>query len=269
MERLIEPMRLYDQKLGHSEEKHQELFSKFHEQLKQVNNKLDVEQCLNEKIVDLREIKATIRERLQATETSLAEARQRNLVLENQEHCHMRKISLLESEAENFRSKVAESMNATTVLCQLESRNHEFQQQMESSRSENSEISKQLQYSREENAKFQEQVHDLQSQLDLARSEAISLLEQKNAQESRASTDCEQLRKQLSEAARVEQQKLHTTFMNQINQLRHQATATESKFEQKNQELDRLRTEIDASHCILAQKAEDIYRIENKRNEEV
>lgn len=80
-------------------------FSEIQRMISNLNDTINVKDALGEQLMDLREVKATIRERLQAAEASLVIVRQHTVGLESGERTHLRRISELESEVIRLQAK--------------------------------------------------------------------------------------------------------------------------------------------------------------------
>lgn len=80
-------------------------FSEIQRMISNLNDTINVKDALGEQLMDLREVKATIRERLQAAEASLVVVRQHTIGLESGERTNLRRISELESEVIRLQAK--------------------------------------------------------------------------------------------------------------------------------------------------------------------
>ena len=194
---------------------------------------MNVKHSLGEQIMDLREVKATIRERLQATEASLTEARQHVTALESKEKFHLRKISELETEAVRLQSKRPEISNIGLQLEESEARNQTLQEQIFNLRSETSSMSEQLQQKVEELTSLHAHLTEVQSQLEEARADKAAFAEQKLAYESQASVQLENLRKQLSRDTSMELAVVESKHLNEVKQFRQQRMTADAKAEQQ------------------------------------
>lgn len=80
-------------------------FSEIQRMISNLHDTINVKDALGEQLMDLREVKATIRERLQAAEASLVVVRQHTVGLESGERTNLRRISELESEVIRLQAK--------------------------------------------------------------------------------------------------------------------------------------------------------------------
>lgn len=183
--------------------------------------------------MDLREIKATIRERLQATEASLIKTRQHVTALESQEKFHLRRISELESEAVGLQNKGSEITQIGLQLQESEARNQNLQEQIANSRSETLSISEQLQQKVEELTSLNSRFVEAGSQLEEAQAEKVKFADQKLAYESQASAQSENLRNQLSHDTSLELARVESKHLNEIKQLRQKNISADARAEQE------------------------------------
>lgn len=227
------------------------------------------DQALTEQLMDLREVKATIRERLQSTEAALINARQRAVALESREKLHIQKIAALEVEASKNHIDASDSLQAESQIRELKSRNDTLQMQFAEFRRENLDTSEQLQQKLAEISELHLSETDLQSNLDEARKEAIILADERTIYESQAVAQAEQMRKDLSQAASSEQALLESRYMNQLQQLRQEKTVIEDRAEQRQRQLDRLQCEKDMADHLAEQRLQQLNDTEAERNQEV
>lgn len=225
------------------------------------------DQTLTEQLMDLREVKATIRERLQSTEAALINARQRTVALETREKFHVQNIAALEASKTHI--DASDSLQAESQIRELKSRNDTLQMQVAEFRRVNLDTSEQLQQKLAEISELHLSETDLQSNLDEARKEAIILADERTIYESQAVAQAEQMRKNLSQAASSEQALLESRYMNQLQQLRQEKTVIEDRAEQRQRQLDRLQGEKDIADHLAEQRQQQLNDTEAERNQEV
>lgn len=224
------------------------------QQLQALKSSVKAETTLNEQLVEVREMKATVRERLQMTESALVEARQHAIVLENKEQLHMQRINSLEVEVARFSSKEPESVQLSSQVQELMIRNKDLHEQVVTCRSEANGVSKQLQQKIKEASDSEACINNLQLQLSDARIESTSFEDQRAAYESKADEKLEQLRKQLSRSATLEQSRLEGDYLNQIQQLRYEKSATDDKAEQYKRQLNRLQCQKEETDNLAKER---------------
>lgn len=209
---------------------------------------------LNEQLMDAREMKATVKERLQMTEKALVEVRQRAILLENKEQLHVQKICALEVEVGKNSSKTPELAELISQIQELKLRNQDLQEQFNTCRKKANSTSEQLQQKIEEASKLESSVANLELQLGKARIESSTFEDQRTALGSKAAEELSQLRIELSKSASLEQDKLEADYLNKIQQLRHQNTVAEEKSEKCRQQLDKLHCEKEAADGLANER---------------
>lgn len=224
------------------------------QQLQALKSSVEAEKTLNEQLVEVREMKATVRERLQMTESALVEARQHAIVLENKEQLHMQRIHALEVEVARFSSKEPESVQLNSQIQELMIHNKDLHEQVATCHREANGVSKQLQQKIEEASSLEASINNLQLQLSDARIESTAFEDQRAAYESKADEKLEQLRKQLSRSATLEQSRLEGDYLNQIQQLRYEKSVTDDKAEQCKRQLNRLQCEKEETDNLAKER---------------
>lgn len=199
--------------------------------------------------MDLNEMKATLRERVQASETALVEARQQSITLENNEQTQLQRISALETEAANLRRQLEESPQARFRVHELESQKKDLQERNNDLQKEAAGISGQLQQKIEDAAEAENRLNNLDSQLQDANAVKSAFEDQKLAFESQSNAKLEQTKKELWIAANREKVKLESIYQNQLHQLKQQKIEVDAKLEQEARQLIRLRDEKEAAEA--------------------
>lgn len=232
------------QSCGRTSEMTRELQSKMsldlQHQLHELVSSIKAEKTLSEQLMEVREMKATVKERLQITERALIEARQHAIVLESKEQLHMQNIRALELE---ISSKESDSLQLNSQVRELVVCNKDLHEQIATCHRDANGASKQLEQKIEEVSNLEEQINVLHLQLNDARVEAATSEDQKAAFESKAVEKLEHLRKQLSRSATVEQARMEGNYLNQIQQLQHEKSTVDEKAEQWKRQLSRLQSE--------------------------
>lgn len=224
------------------------------QQLEELKSNVKAEGVLNQQLMDTREMKATIKERLQMTEKALVEVRQRGILLENKEQLHVQKICALEIEVGKNSSKTPKLAELTSQIQELKIRNQDLQEQFNTCQKKANSESEQLQQKIEEASKLESSVATLELQLSKARIESSTLEDQRTALESKAVEELDQLRTELSKSALLEQDRLEADYLNKLQQLRHQNTVTEEKSENWRQQLDKLHCEKEAADGLANER---------------
>ena len=189
------------------------------EQLHALCNNLTAEQNLSEQVMDLREVKATLRERLQATEASLREARLEVVALqrENREQSH----KIVAHETERARpQQLVENSQILLRLQDLDSSNRDLHRQLEKIQAEAASLSTQLQQRTKDAERLDERLIDTQVQLQDARHATEVMRNEKLEYEKQADQECKDLRTKLLADASRELEAVKTDHQSQMQQLR-------------------------------------------------
>lgn len=133
-----------------------------------LNDTMNVKDALGEQLMNLREVKATIRERLQAAEASLAVVRQHTIGLESGERTNLRRISELEAEVTRLQAKGNELGQVVLRLEESELCNLNLERKIDDARNETLATSESL-------GKKQEEITNLTGHL-VKRADEISTL---------------------------------------------------------------------------------------------
>lgn len=238
-------------------------------QFRELQINITSEHTRTDQLIDLREVKATIKERLQATETALAIARQQVMDLENHEQHHVRRILALETEVAVLQNKVLESPHNLIQFNELSDCNKRLQDEVTTSRTECSEISRKLQEQAGQTLTLQERLKDLLTQLDETRCKSVKIADEKSFNEAKAIADLEEMRHQVSRATSLEKAKLESNYINELQQVRQQKLAADDKAEKCKRHLDWLQAEKEESDSLAEQRMQLLQEAESQRKKEV
>ena len=219
--------------------------------------------------MDLREAKATIRERLQATETVLAETRQRALALESKEKSDLQRIYSLQLEVGKLQKGESDSSQVIIRFQELSIYNSELKNQVAASRQEVVDISHQLKEKCEESSDLYQRVENLERHLNEARAASSKLVDERLAHEKNFIAETEKLRQQLSQAANLEEARLESDFKNQIQQLRQMKTAAEEEAKEIKRHLEMLQVEKDVIEGVASERLQALNELEAQKKHEV
>ena len=189
------------------------------EQLHALCKNLTAEQNLSEQVMDLREVKATLRERLQATEAALREARLEVVALqrENREQSH----KIVAHETERARpQQLVENSQILLRLQDVDSNNRDLHRQLEKMQTEAASLSTQLQQKTQDAERLDERLIDAQVQLQDARHATEVMRNEKLEYEKQADQECKDLRTKLLADASRELEVVKTDHQSQMQQLR-------------------------------------------------
>ena len=219
--------------------------------------------------MDLREAKATIRERLQLTETTLAESRQRALALESKEQRDIQRISSLELEVARLQGRESDTPQMMIRFQELNNSTVELKEQLAASREEFLETTRLLQEKSEENQHLDQCVKILEVELDEAKSELHKLTGEKSDCEAKAIAERERLRQQLCQTATLEEARLESNYKNQIQQLQQLKKAAENEAEEMKRHLEMLQVEKDVIEGVSSERLHALKELESARKQEV
>ena len=122
-------------------EDQQQQFSELQKMITNLNDTINVKDALGEQLMDLREVKATIRERLQAAEAALVVVRQHTMGLESGERSNLRRISELEAEVMRLQATENELAQVVLRLEESETCNRDLERELANTRNETLSIS--------------------------------------------------------------------------------------------------------------------------------
>ena len=213
------------------------------DQLHALGGNLSSEHALSEQINDLREVRATVRERLHATETSLADARNEVIALQVKDQEQSRRIITLETIATRAQSQSAETPQTLLRIQDLDSRNRNLENEIVTLRKEATDISSQFQQSCTDAKEVTERLAAIQEQLEAANRKTIRLQEEKSIGERQAVFELEQLRKALSTATDKQLEYTKDEHMRTIQQVRSEKYSAEQKLKNVTKQLGALKAE--------------------------
>ncbi len=223
-----------------------ELVSEFQERLQALSASIATEHALTERLTDLHEVKATFRERLQLTETALADARQQVVALQNKDQLRLQKISALELEAVHLRNQPKDSSHTIFRVHELEIKSKDLQERSGTLQEQVAETSKQLRQKIADATEMESRLTNIQSQLEEAQVENLLLEEQKGAYESQFNAKLEQTKKELWKVANMDKAKTESKYQNQLHQVQQRNLEVDVELEQKVSQLNQLQAEKDA-----------------------
>ncbi len=237
------------------------------EQLRALSSNLTVEQNLSEQVMDLREVKATLRERLQATETALREARIEVVALQRKDREQTHKIVALEAE----RAKPQQPVDNSHILLRLQevdSTNQDLHRELENMRTQAASLSTQVQQRTKEAERLDERLIDTQVQLQEARRETEVVRDEKLEFEKQALQQREDLKTELLKGASKELEAVKTDHLSQMQQLRERKSP-DDKFSQATKQCVILRSEKDALEKRAGQLKSSLDEMQKERQVEV
>ncbi|KAL8893966.1 MAG: hypothetical protein Q9192_004747 [Flavoplaca navasiana] len=193
------------------------IISDIEAQIQKLTSSIKASQPLEQQLQDLQKVKATILERLQATETHLADSRSKLTTSEREEKAQLQKVAALEAELKTLRTQLQESPLMALRLHDSEKQCQELNQQL-------SAYQLQLEDTKSDLASRGSEKADLENSLQAARTEIAEL---------RATVDSVSLEKFAIEGqAKLDKERLHeyhskqfslksADFRNEIHRLRN------------------------------------------------
>ena len=237
------------------------------EQLRALSSNLTAEQNLSEQVMDLREVKATLRERLLATEMALREARVELVAVQRKDQDQSRKIIALEIET----AKSQQPVDNTQLLLRLqetESRNMSLHREIDDMRTEATSLTALFQQRIKQAEHLDDRLVDTQVQLLEARQETEVVREEKLKMEMQALQQRESLEKELSQAASMELDKVKSEHLVQIQQLKSRKTP-DDKLSHATKQCVMLRSEKDLLEKQVVQLRSSLDDMQKERQIEV
>ena len=197
------------------------------DQLRALSGNICSEHALSEQISDLREVRATVRERLQITENSLAEARREVILLRKEAMDLSTQLGRSSTETEHFQGEVVtlrkDAMDLSAQLATQRGRSsteaEHFQSEVVTLRKEAMDLSVQLQNNLNESRHTNERFARLQEEMSASEGHLTRLREEMSASERHVLLEREELRKELSTAANTQIADLQGKHVNAIQQL--------------------------------------------------
>lgn len=204
---------------------------------------IKTEEALSQQIVDLREMKATIRERLQASDTALVVARQILAGFQGREQLHLQTISDLKADLMLLRSNPAQDTTALLRIRELESSNTTLEASLAMARSDLVQHNEEMECRDDAATLMKEQLDSIKVELEEAKVVIAGLEEEKVEYKALAKSEKENLSAQYLKATKAEKAILRKEYLNELTQLRRQKDAAEEKALQSESQLEKLGAE--------------------------
>ena len=211
-------------------EQQQQLQLSVTSQLHELSSNIATEHKMNEQIIDLREVRATIRERLFMTEKALQDARKDLAFSERKNSEYNSRIVALEN---NLRLLQPQRDPALAHrLQELELLNRELQKDVSDKTTEARIGSECLGRKEEEIKQLQERCSGTEACLEEAHQQVKEIQQEKSECEKTAALELEETRRRLSKAADQELEDLKSKHLNAIQQLKQQGSLAEERYTQ-------------------------------------
>ncbi|KAL8730129.1 MAG: hypothetical protein Q9181_004767 [Wetmoreana brouardii] len=220
-----------------------ELESQFHN----LRSIVDSGGPMREQLLDIREMKATVAERLRATESCLVDIRLQKIDLEKREGLHLQKISALETEVRSLRNQPLESPLQALRLHESEKECEKLHEQLATYPLQLEAAQTNLTRKCGEASEFHELLETTKADSIKLRCQIEALALEKATIEDQAAQDQERIRAELSEASANEISRNTHKFLNQLQTLRHSASLAEKDLEAERNTSRQLQNETSAA----------------------
>lgn len=173
-------------------------------ELSDLNKVVAAEQPRHDQLIEIRETKATLQERLQATETALQDARMESAILKTREEGTFHRIASLGDQILQMKAQPATTAVPPHIclrLHDLETRNRDLTQQSNTLRTEFATLSDQLGEKDQDVTTAKGQIASLELQLEESQAKCVATQEQLSTLQDETAVQHQQAAKQLAEAA--------------------------------------------------------------------
>ncbi|MCJ1477769.1 hypothetical protein MMC13_006442 [Lambiella insularis] len=237
----------------------------FQKQIDMLKASVKTEQSLSDQVVDLREVRATVKERLQASEAALAESRHTLVGLQNMEKQLNQEISSLRGEILALHARPSEEPDVILRLREAESRNTELEANIARMLGDSSEHTDQVKRLDERAVIMQSQIDELTSQLEATRLQTQRLEMEKSNCEKQANMKYEGLKSQLLEATNAERAILLKEQSVASEKLRRQKALADVKVKTLEEEAGRLKVDKEVESQKRAQLQVDSQLLQGQK----
>ena len=204
---------------------------------------IKTEQVISEQVIDLREMRASIRERLQSSDNALAEARRSLINVQGREQLHLETISALKTDLMVLRSTPAQDTAALLRIRDLESTNTTLEASIIRLQSDSAQQDEDMKRRDDEVTVAKQQLESIKVEFEEAKTAITKLEEEKAHYESLTKLERENLSAQYLRATNVEKAILKKEHSNELTQLRRLKDTAEAKAMQSEDRLERLKAE--------------------------
>lgn len=262
-------MKASEQNLTVNITEQQKLCTAMQDQIHELRSNAVSERTLLEQVMDLREVRATMKERLQGAESMLKEAHFETKILRNREEEQSRRVSDLQAEILRTRSQYADTPQTLLHLQETESRNKDLVSHIALLENEAAEFSEELRRKSEHAATLNDQLSGIQLQLEEARASTTALEEERLSYENDVILERMNLRKDLSQAASMELANVKAGYLNESQQLKEKFAETESKLGDTMKDIIHLRSEKQQLEQTLHQMTTSLELVQVQQQGEV
>ena len=227
------------------------------------------DQTRSEQVMELREMKATVHERLQASEVQVRDVRLDAIRYKNREQENLTKIASLEAQVSQVRSELNVVPETYLRLHDLETCNKELIQESSNSKKEASALSKQLQQKAKDIDSLNGRLSGLQLQLEDTQASNAAIQEVKISCQNEALVQRDKLREELSHAASVELTGVKSELVNALRQLKQLQIDSTKGPQAPTEQLDSLKTSNSSLKKTLAARKTSLQSAQTELQSEV
>ena len=247
---------------------HQQLASLMQEQLQALGTNLTAENNLSEQVMDLREVKATLSERLQATDSALRDARREVVALKQKDEDQLRTIIKLEADI----AKACQPTDDPVTLRRLQeidSQNKGLRNEIVSLRTDSVSLSTQLQQKTNDIEGLNRRLSDMQAKLQEAQHEVEVVREEKLQSEKDSLRRSDDMRLELLEAASLELANVKSEHINAIEQMNARKSPMDNKLSHATKQYIVLQAEKEMIEQDASQLKLSLKGLQKERQNEV
>lgn len=255
----------YEQGATEIKQQQQRMESSISEQLHVLENSIATQQTLFQQTMDLREIKATVTERLQGTEAALQEARTELSRLRQKDSEQLAKMAALEESSRN--RQPAEDPKIILRLHELDALNKDIRKDLTDKATEADALYERIRENEEETQQLKDRMSGVQTKLEEARGQTEVLKQEKGKYQQLAAQEREQMRQLLSRAADQELEDLKNQHLNELRQLKLKRSPSAEKFKEASLQLIMMKNENERLKNEAADK-EAALEAEQKQKED-
>lgn len=218
-----------------TESGHQQLALSVEKELQALGSNITTKHTLSEEIMDLREMRATVRERLHSTETALRDSRLQVVALHQKEAEHVRRMTIMENDWKG--RQPVEDSQISIRLQETNSLNINLRRDLATQTAEVNSMGEQLQQREEELHLLKTHSAETQALLEEARQQTATIQSEKLKVEEQAVIEREEMRSRLSKAASLELANLKSTHLDLMQQSKAKDSPTEEKYREAANQL--------------------------------
>ncbi|KAL8724508.1 MAG: hypothetical protein Q9166_007909 [cf. Caloplaca sp. 2 TL-2023] len=243
------------------------LTSEFDTRFGKLVSSIETGRPLEQQIKDLREVKATIMERIKAAEEGLAESRHKVIAAETQEKFQLQKIAALEAEVSSLRNRPQESPLLAVRLHDKEKQCEQLDQQLSMYQLQLEDAKSKLETEYAEKSVLNESLQIAKADMEGLQAKFETITLEKVAVESQAVLNEDRLREELSDACKKEVSRNANKYLNEIQGLRHDLSMAEKRAEAGKTTISQLQAEKEEVVTNAEAARESLRKIQTSTSE--